>query len=249
MAVNIILKYFPLLIIILPWCSSLIDIRHRFELPQIPTDLKEQILAECKSTFVKFFQPHKHKTMSQTTIKIDVSNASMNEMLTNTTKMMSHETVTSSSASSQQCPMAINNCILTKTSPFLEHCDVKCLTATDKSLSNDLHCWNDNCFIRATRICEEKFWRTVSVKNRKKKKKRMRCITEIKHCYKLACLKCLGRECNINCYGGGIQYISLTKPRWKGYDEYKKFFPEIKDIVHKFVLVPEKMIIIEDYNE
>uniref|UniRef100_A0A0R3RGD0 Nuclear receptor domain-containing protein n=1 Tax=Elaeophora elaphi TaxID=1147741 RepID=A0A0R3RGD0_9BILA len=148
----------------------------------------------------------------------------------------------------KECPTAVDNCILMKTKPFMEHCTINCLAANGK-LSNELHCWNDNCFIRATRICEEKFWKTVPIKNRKKKKKRMHCITEIKHCYKLACLKCLGRECNINCYGAGIQYTYLTKPRWKGYDEYRKFFPEVEDILHKLILVPEKTVTIEDTDE
>ncbi|VBB29868.1 unnamed protein product [Acanthocheilonema viteae] len=239
------LKYFALLIVVIPFCNSLIDIRHRFELPQIPADLKEEILFECKSTFIKFLQANKRKTTTTTTTTTVIPT---NETVENGTGTVSPLPYTEeiSPTDSQQCPMVINNCILTKTSPFMEYCEVKCLTIS-KTLTSDLQCWNDNCFVRATRICEEKFWRTVKAKNRKKKKKRMRCIPEIKHCYKLACLKCLGRECNMNCYGGGIQYTHLTKPHWKGYEEYRKFFPEMaEDILHKLVLVPEKTITIED---
>ncbi|CAG9529861.1 unnamed protein product [Cercopithifilaria johnstoni] len=247
------LKYFALLIVvIIPLCNSFVDIRHRFELPQIPTDLKNQILTECKPTFVKFFHAHSEDkitpqttTMKTKTITITPINASAVE---NGTEAISEVEGISSESDGQQCPIAISNCILTKTSPFMEHCKVNCSTIAGKS-TNDFHCWNDNCFIRATRICEEKFWRTVSAKNRKKKKKRMHCMLEIKHCYKLACLKCLGRECSMNCYGGGIQYTHLTKPSWKGYEEYKKFFPEVEDIIHKFVFVPEKINIVEDYDE
>lgn len=171
----------------------------------------------------------------------------MNTTIENGTEVKSR-TEETSLTDDQRCPMVVNNCILAKTSPFMEHCYVNCSRIAGK-LTSDLHCWNDNCFTRATRICEEKFWRTVKTKNRKKKKKRMRCIPEIKHCYKLACLKCLGRECNMNCYGGGIQYTHLTEPHWKGYEEYKKFFPETEDILHKLVLAPEKTITIENYGE
>lgn len=145
----------------------------------------------------------------------------------------------------KQCPVEVNNCILMKTNPFMEHCDVKC-TISGGKLLNDLDCWNDNCFTRATRICEDKFWSTVSKAARKKKKKKMKCIPELKHCYKLACMKCLGRECDFNCYGGGVQYTRLSKPYWKGYEEYKKFFPEVADITHKFVIVQEKRS--DDYD-
>ncbi|EFO20972.2 hypothetical protein LOAG_07516, partial [Loa loa] len=187
-------------------------------------------------------------TIPETTTKIGIITTATNATVENVAATIRGVEETSPSDDGQQCPMAVNNCILTKTSPFMEHCEVKCLTIAGK-LSNDLHCWNDDCFVRATRICEEKFWRTVRARNRKKKKKRMRCIPEIKHCYKLACLKCLGRECNLICYGGGIQYTHLTKPRWKGYEEYKKFFPEVEDILHNFVLAPEKTVVIEDYIE
>lgn len=56
-----VLKYFTLLIVIMPMCNSFIDMRHRFELPEIPTDLKEQILIECKPVFVEVFRAYKHK--------------------------------------------------------------------------------------------------------------------------------------------------------------------------------------------
>lgn len=147
----------------------------------------------------------------------------------------------------QLCSIAAGNCILAMTKPFMEHCKVKCSMIGEK-LTIDLHCWNDSCFVRATRICEEKFWRTVKAENRKKKK-RIHCIAEIKHCYKLACLKCLGRECSMNCYGDGVRYTHLTKPHWAGYEEYKKFFPEVEDILPKFIFLPEKTIAIEDYDE
>ncbi|MCP9258999.1 hypothetical protein DINM_001983 [Dirofilaria immitis] len=231
-AASIILKYLTLLITIILRCSSFIDIRHRFELREIPIGLKQQILAECNSTLIKFFKKYEQglhfltkkaqlQTESSRTTKENMKLENETEMR-NTGEIIWHPLHVKeiSLSTIQQCPMAVNNCIFAKTTPFMEHCDVKCLTI-DGRPTNDLNCWNDNCFIRATRICEEKFWRTVKVKYRKKKKKRMRCIPEIKHCYKLACLKCLGRECNMNCYGGGIQYTHLTKQRWKGYDEYK----------------------------
>ncbi|VDK73736.1 unnamed protein product [Litomosoides sigmodontis] len=183
---------------------------------------------------------------------IKVTTASTNITVGNRTGPISRGKEVSSTLApiinDQGCPAPVNSCILTKTEPFMEHCKVDCLTI-DGKLTNDLHCWNDGCFVRATRICEEKFWRTVKAKNRKKKKKRMYCLAEIKHCYKLACLKCLGRECSMNCYGGGVQYTHLTKPRWAGYEEYKKFFPEVEDILHKMILFPEKTITIEEYDE
>lgn len=54
-------KYFTLLIVTIPGYNCLIDIRHRFELSQIPTDVKEQILTECKLIFDKFYQTNEHK--------------------------------------------------------------------------------------------------------------------------------------------------------------------------------------------
>ncbi|VDO56371.1 unnamed protein product [Onchocerca flexuosa] len=242
----IILKYFAFLIITIPWSDSFIDIRHRFELREIPIDLKKQILTECNSTLIKFFE--RNLKTSEGTTRSAPTTTKSETMISGTTKSHVSHVEETLPPDDQQCPLAVNNCIFAKTSPFMEHCDIKCSTNGEKS-SNDFNCWNENCFTRATRICEDKFWRTTRLKYRKKKKKRMYCIPEIKHCYKLACLKCLGRECNMNCYGGGIQYTRLTKPRWKGYDEYKKFFPEVEETLHKLVLIPEKTVVIEDYNE
>ncbi|VDM95319.1 unnamed protein product [Thelazia callipaeda] len=205
------MQYLALLLIVQE-CESLIDTRHRFSLKKLPFDLKQQIMNECNSSFVKYYVAARQKL-----------------------ELNAKEKTT--------CPVEVQNCVLSKTNPFLGKCNIQCEYIGNKAKFN-VDCWNDDCLRRFSRVCEDIFWRRIRTSSTEKKK--IRCKKELKHCYSLACLKCLGRECTFKCYNKGIRFHQLLDPQWKGFSEYKKYFPEVDDIIQQNTIIEVKEQIDDD---